>query len=92
MIHGKGVYRWPDGRTYEGEYYCNKKHGWGVYTWQDGSRYEGPWMNGKRHGAGRHYLKSNRYREGVWHLDKRVKWTSGNIDELMNKPPIENAK
>ena len=25
MMHGKGVYTWPDGRKYEGEYNYDKK-------------------------------------------------------------------
>ena len=62
MIDGKGTYTWPDGRKYEGEYYCNKKHGFGVFTWKDGSRYEGPWLNGKKHGRGRHFVASGKSR------------------------------
>lgn len=30
-MHGKGRYRWADGRVYEGEYYQDKKEGYGVY-------------------------------------------------------------
>lgn len=45
--HGHGIYTWPDGRQYEGEYYNDKKHGFGIYTWADGRRYEGNWEHGK---------------------------------------------
>ena len=37
-MHGLGVYTWPDGRVYEGEYREDKKHGFGVCTWPDGRR------------------------------------------------------
>ena len=46
-MHGFGVYSWPDGRKYEGNYFMDKKHGFGVFVYTDGSKYEGYWMNGK---------------------------------------------
>lgn len=30
-MHGKGTYKWLDGRMYHGEYANDKKHGFGVY-------------------------------------------------------------
>ena len=38
-MHGKGEFRWADGRVYNGEYYNDKKHGAGVYSWPDGRKY-----------------------------------------------------
>ena len=35
-MHGFGVYKWKDGRMYEGEYFDDKKSGYGVYIWSDG--------------------------------------------------------
>ena len=32
-MHGKGIFIWPDGRTYEGDYYEDKKQGRGVFIW-----------------------------------------------------------
>jgi len=40
-MHGKGVFSWPDGRKYEGEYLEDKKHGYGMFRWNDGRVYEG---------------------------------------------------
>lgn len=51
-MHGKGIYSWPDGRKYDGDYKEDKKHGVGTYTWTDGKRYIGEWRNNKRHGRG----------------------------------------
>lgn len=28
-MHGKGIFKWPDGRVYEGDYIEDKKHGFG---------------------------------------------------------------
>ena len=40
-MHGYGVYRWQDGRLYEGDYFNDKKHGNGRYVWADGRQYIG---------------------------------------------------
>lgn len=32
-MHGTGMYFWPDGRKYEGQYLDNKKHGFGTYEY-----------------------------------------------------------
>ena len=45
-MHGKGVYKWPDGRKYEGEYHMDKKEGYGVYYWPDGRIHDGYWKEG----------------------------------------------
>lgn len=42
-MNGKGIFKWPDGRSYEGEYKDDKKHGFGVLKWADGKKYEGLW-------------------------------------------------
>ena len=46
-MHGKGVYKWLDGRLYTGNYVNDKKDGYGVYVWADGRAYLGNWSNGK---------------------------------------------
>jgi len=46
-MEGSGVFTWPDGRRYEGEYIDDKKEGHGVFYWPDGRKYEGGWKNGK---------------------------------------------
>ena len=35
-MHGFGVYKWTDGRLYEGEYQNDKKQGHGRYVYADG--------------------------------------------------------
>lgn len=41
MISGRGVYTWPDGRKYEGDWKENKMHGEGIFDWNDGRLYKG---------------------------------------------------
>ena len=40
-MDGYGVFKWPDGRQYEGEYKDDKKNGHGKFTWPDGRVYDG---------------------------------------------------
>ena len=47
---GKGVYTWPDGEKYEGDFVDGKQHGKGMYTRPDGTIYEGDFVDGKQHG------------------------------------------
>ena len=58
--HGKGIWRYPNGDVYEGDWYEEQKQGYGKYTYSDGDVYEGGWYNGKRHGKGKFtYLTGN---------------------------------
>jgi len=47
-MHGKGIFTWPSGERYEGEYYEDQKHGEGRLTYSDGSYYQGEWRGGVR--------------------------------------------
>lgn len=40
-MHGQGIYSWPDGRKYDGEYLDDLKNGFGSYYWPDGRKYTG---------------------------------------------------
>lgn len=46
-MNGQGIFTWPDGRRYEGEYFNDKKHGFGIYTWSNNRQYAGQWENGQ---------------------------------------------
>ena len=49
-MHGKGVFKWNDGRIYEGSYKYGRKNGFGVFTYQDGRNIKGKWINGTLEG------------------------------------------
>ena len=53
-MEGYGVFTWPDGMKYEGNYVEDKKDGQGVMTWPDGRRYQGNWKNGLQDGVGKY--------------------------------------
>lgn len=46
--HGKGKYRWADGRVYDGMWLNGKQNGEGKYIASDGTTRIGIWKNGKR--------------------------------------------
>ena len=46
-MHGMGVFRWPDGREYHGEYSNDKKHGKGTIVSAHGRKKEGVWAFGR---------------------------------------------
>ena len=45
------MFKWPDGRSYEGQYLEDKKHGIGTFTWPDGRKYVGGWKDCNHHGT-----------------------------------------
>ena len=45
---GYGVFHWPDGRKYVGDWYNGKQHGNGTYFNAEGEAREGCWKEGKR--------------------------------------------
>jgi hypothetical protein len=49
---GDALYRWPDGREYDGSWRNGKPDGMGQETRPDGERYRGTWAGGKRVGHG----------------------------------------
>ena len=46
-MDGDGTYRWPDGETYEGEWWDGKRYGEGIATYAPGRNaapfYDGNW-------------------------------------------------
>ena len=46
-MHGPGFLKWNDGRSYNGEFFEDKKQGFGIFTWPDGRKYIGNWDKGK---------------------------------------------
>ena len=84
-MHGQGLYKWPDGRQYEGNYVDDKKDGYGVYTYPDGRCYKGQWKNGKQHGEGLFISPEGIQRKGEWKLGKRMHWLDEINSEYTNR-------
>jgi hypothetical protein len=50
--HGVGLFEWPDGSVYKGEWENCRENGNGKFTGVNGTIYEGQWKDGKYHGQG----------------------------------------
>ena len=64
--HGKGVYRYPDGAVYEGDYINDKRNGGGKYVYSDGDVYEGDWHDNMKNGRGKYVFSDGDKYEGDW--------------------------
>eukprot|EP00438_Fugacium_kawagutii_P002143 Skav218493 [mRNA] locus=scaffold538:1344458:1348152:- [translate_table: standard] len=72
VMNGHGRFRWPDGRTYTGNYRNGLRHGQGKFNWPDGRSYEGEWEDGKQHGQGT-LIQKGKVIKGEWSKGLRVK-------------------
>jgi radial spoke head protein 1 len=50
--HGRGIFHYPDGSKYDGEWNENIREGYGTYTYPNNDTYVGEWKNHKRDGKG----------------------------------------
>ena len=51
--HGLGMYRWPTGATFRGEWMNGCMHGVGTFESPDGTRYQGGWAHDLKQGLGK---------------------------------------
>jgi hypothetical protein len=61
---GVGVYTYPSGASYEGQWNNNVKEGYGVYKWAKGGSYAGEWKRGTFNGMGLRFLRSGKFKSG----------------------------
>lgn len=67
--HGYGVFVWPDGARYEGEWAFNKAMGRGRYENAEGEVYDGEWLDDKANGIGTFTSKYGSVYTGNWKDD-----------------------
>lgn len=77
VTNGYGVFTWPDGRRYEGEWRKGKENGYGILSWPDGRRYEGHWNNNTRDGYGVEIKADGTVQSGLWRNNKFIPPTAG---------------
>ena len=91
--NGKGIYMWPNGQTYDGEFRNDECSGFGILHYPDGKRFEGPWKEGKKHGKGIYAWPNGakyhvNYIDGVKKDAGRLEGTNVSLDQL--KTTYEN--
>ena len=79
-----GVYLWPDGAKYVGEFKEYAKHGKGTTNWPDGAKYVGEYTNGKKHGQGTFTFPdgtkyAGEYKDGIQDGYGTMFWADGGV-------------
>ncbi|MBF0213841.1 MAG: hypothetical protein HQM00_09815 [Magnetococcales bacterium] len=69
--HGQGIYLYPSGDTYSGQWRDGIRHGQGVYQFKNGDIYSGEWQNNQKHGQGSYLFQNGQRYDGGWHLNKK---------------------
>lgn len=69
MQNGKGVFKYEEGSSYEGDWKNNQRHGYGTMIWEkkEGGRfqYTGQWKNDMKHGTGKYtWPQDSLYHDG----------------------------
>lgn len=78
--NGKGIYRYPSGAEYIGEFKDGEIHGVGTCKYTDGSKYQGEWKNRYPDGKGTKTYADGTKRTGLWKKGKPVD-AQGNVQE-----------
>jgi hypothetical protein len=80
--NGKGIYIYPSGAIYIGEFKNGEIHGVGVCYYSDGSKYQGQWVHRYPEGRGTKYYSDGSKRTGLWKMGQPVDETgrlAGNL-------------
>jgi hypothetical protein len=81
---GTGVYVYPDGSIYNGDFKNNRRNGYGTMYYTNKSIYVGTWANDNKHGMGNVVNPDGSKISGVWQDNERV--------EAGNQATVPGAK
>ncbi len=82
--NGKGIYIYPSGAIYIGEFRNGEIHGVGVCYYSDGSKYQGEWMHRYPEGKGTKTYPDGRKRTGSWKTGQPVDQVGNLVAEVIN--------
>jgi len=72
MYNGNGVYLFPDGKKYHGEFKNNKFNGVGTFTFPNGKMYTGGFKNNQFHGQGTYVFPNGKKFTGRFKKNRYV--------------------
>lgn len=81
-INGQGIFIYPSGAVYIGDFRNGEIHGVGVCYYSDGSKYQGEWAFRYPNGKGTKSYSDGNKRTGLWKNGQPVD-ASGNIENAM---------
>ncbi|XP_056284994.1 alsin-like isoform X1 [Pseudoliparis swirei] len=89
-VHGRGTMKWPDGRTYNGNFKNGQEDGYGECVLPDKvlnkpDNYHGLWRDGKIHGFGKYKYASGEVYEGCFSDGQRHGYGMLNSGNLAKK-------
>ena len=74
-MNGLGVFTWPDGNQYIGQYLNDKRHGKGILKKANGDRFEGMWKDDVEDGLGEIiYANGDKKKIGKWENGTIILW------------------
>lgn len=80
--NGTGIYIYPSGAVYIGEFKNNEINGVGVCYYTDGSKYQGEWVHRYPEGKGTKSYHDGTKRTGTWRRGQPVDASGKIIDDL----------
>lgn len=91
-INGYGVYLYPDGSKYQGDFRKGQADGYGVCYYADEDWYVGEWANHTFHGEGKYHVKGKEVIEGVWEYGSLMRKTNVSPYPTNNEVPMLKSK
>jgi hypothetical protein len=83
--NGRGIFVYPSGAKYIGDFKDGEIHGIGVCYYTDGSKYQGEWQNRYPHGKGTKTYADGYRHTGLWYKGKPVDEEGRLLEEYVVK-------
>lgn len=90
--NGSGIFKYPSGARYIGQFKDSQIEGIGSCYYTDGSKYQGEWLRGRPHGNGIKILADGSRQEGVWEKGQFVKPKTQIIAKSPNVPTADGKQ